>query len=154
MPWRTFLPSSAALVCAAGPVAALEEPVIDLRGEPDPAAPGTPYSATGLPDRIVLSPGGDASSEMQISWRTDITADASLAESAELVPAPGFGQRAMTIVGSNVAAVSENGQARYHKARLTDLRPDTSYAYRVRGSAGFQIGISSGRPKPEPRPSR
>ncbi len=33
--------------------------------------------------------------------------------------------------------MSENGEARYHKVNFTDLKPDTAYAYRVRGSAGF-----------------
>lgn len=137
MVWRTFLVLGSALICAASPAEALDEPTIDLRGEPAPAAPGAPYAATGLPDRIVLSPGADPTTEMQVSWRTDFAATGTVAELVELVPAPGFSERSARLTGSNVATTSENGAARYHKIRFTGLKPDTAYAYRVQGSAGF-----------------
>jgi hypothetical protein len=132
-----LLLGAAAGCVVAVPAAATDEPVVDLRGEVAPAAPGAPYGARNLPDRIVLSPGADPAREMQVSWRTDRAAAASTAELVELVPAPGFGQRAITLGGTSVAAVSENGEARYHKVAFTGLKPDTAYAYRVRGSAGF-----------------
>lgn len=110
---------------------------VDLRGEAAPAAPGRPYAARNLPDRIVLSPGGDPATEMGVSWRTDMAANETTAELAELVPAPNFGLRAAAVAGANVTAISENGEARYHKVRFTGLKPGTAYAYRVRGSAGF-----------------
>lgn len=137
MTWRKFLFFSVTLACAASPASALNEPVIDLRGQPAPAAPGTPYAATGLPDRIVLSPGADPATEMQVSWRTDIATVQTVAELVELVPAPGFSERAASHTGSNIATTSENGAARYHKLGFTGLKSDTAYAYRVRGSAGF-----------------
>jgi hypothetical protein len=110
---------------------------MDLRGAAAPPAPGTPYAARTLPDRIVLTAGANPASEMQVAWRTDMAAAESVAELVELVPAPGFAARAVAIVGSNVATISENGEARYHKAAFTALKPDTAYAYRVKGSAGF-----------------
>ncbi len=137
MSGRRLLFLSLALSCAASPASAAGEQVIDLRGQPAPAAPGTPYAATNLPDRIVLSPGPDPTSEMQVSWRSDMAATDTLAELVELVAAPGFAERAASHSGSNVATTSENGGARYHKIRFTGLKPDTAYAYRVRGSAGF-----------------
>lgn len=137
MSGRGLLLLSLALVSAASPASAVGEQVIDLRGLPAPAAPGTPYAATNLPDRIVLSPGADPTSEMQVSWRSDMAATDTLAELVELVAAPGFAERAASHSGINVATTSENGGARYHKVRFTALRPDTVYAYRVRGSAGF-----------------
>jgi hypothetical protein len=113
------------------------EALIELRGEPAPAAQGEPYAARNLPDRIVLTPGADPASEMHISWRTDMAASTTLAELVELVPAPNFGERATAVAGTNVATVSENGLARYHKANFTALKPDTAYAYRLKGSAGM-----------------
>lgn len=131
---------------------AADEPVVDLRGAAAPAAPGAPYAARTLPDRIVLSPGADPAREMQVSWRTDRAAAASRAELVELVPAPGFGQRAVTVTGTSIAAISENGEARYHKARFTGLKPDTAYAYRVQGSAGFSEWHQFRTAKPGPAP--
>ncbi len=131
---------------------AADEPVVDLRGEAAPAAPGAPYAARNLPDRIVLSPGADPAREMQVSWRTDRAAAASRAELVELVPAPGFEQRAVPVTGTSIAAISENGEARYHKARFTGLKPDTAYAYRVLGSAGFSEWHQFRTPKPGPAP--
>jgi len=128
-----------ALISAIAPeaVAAQSGEPIDLRGEVAPAAPGKPYAARNLPDRIVLSPGEDPSTGMGVSWRTDMAATKTLAEIAELVPAPNFSLRAQSVVGANVATISENGEARYHDLRFTGLKPDTAYVYRVRGSAGF-----------------
>lgn len=111
--------------------------LVDLRGESAPAAPGKPYAARNLPDRIVLSPGADPAVSAGVSWRTDMMQSETLAEIAELVPSPDFGQRAKQLTGQNVATTSENGDARYHKVRFEGLKPDTAYAYRVRGSAGF-----------------
>lgn len=126
--------------------------VTDLRGEPAPAAPGQPYAARNVPDRIIITPGADPSTEMLVSWRTDMAASETMAELAELVPTPNFGLRATVIRGENVAAVSENGEARYHKARFSGLKPDTTYAYRVRGAAGFsewhQFRTAAATPRP------
>jgi hypothetical protein len=111
--------------------------VIDLRGETAPAAIGTPYAARNLPDRITLVPGADPATSMGVSWRTDSKTSQTLAEIAELVPAPNFGVKAQPVSGTNLATISENGEARYHQVRFTELKPDTAYGYRVRGSAGF-----------------
>ncbi len=81
----------AATGCWATPTLGMDEPVVDLRGEVAPAAPGKPYAARNLPDRIVLSPGANPARAMQVSWRTDLAAATTVAELVELVPAPGFG---------------------------------------------------------------
>lgn len=135
---RAMLKLAPALAtCLAATALAQEHQPIDLRGETAPAAPGQPYAPRNLPDRIILSPGSDPTTEMRVSWRTDMAATEAIAELAELVPAPNFGLRASQIKGESVATVSENGAARYHKAGFTGLKPGTPYAYRVKGSAGF-----------------
>jgi hypothetical protein len=133
-------------------MAMAESQVIDLRGEAAPPAPVQPYAARNLPDRIILVPDSNPASAMGVSWRTDSAASETVAEIAELVPAPNFGLRAAQVTGKSVATISENGEARYHKARFTGLKPDTAYAYRVRGSAGFsewhQFRTASDSPAP------
>ena len=127
-------PALAAGLAASG---SAQDQVVDLRGEAAPPAPGQPYAPRNLPDRIILSPGGDPSVEMGVSWRTDMAAGETVAELAELVPAPNFGLRAAQVTGASIATVSDNGAARYHKVRFAGLKPGTAYAYRVKGAAGF-----------------
>jgi acid phosphatase type 7 len=158
---RAGLPLAISLLCCAGAAAAQQAAggsaagsgaVVDLRGEAAPSAPGKPYAARSLPDRIVLTPGADAATTMAVSWRTDIAQQESLAELAELVPAPGFGLRANQMRGTGTDTISENGAARYHQVRFTGLKPDTAYAYRVRGSAGFSEWHQFRTASTEPRP--
>lgn len=131
---RALAPVLAASLAVAGQA---KDQLVDLRGEAAPAAPGQPYAARNLPDRTIIVPGSDPATAMGVSWRTDMAAGQTVAELAELVPAPNFGLRARQITGENLAAISENGEARYHKVRFTGLKPGTAYAYRVKGSAGF-----------------
>jgi hypothetical protein len=111
--------------------------VVDLTGEKAPARPGRPFAARNLPDRIVLTPGADPATAMAVSWRTDMAQGMTEAELAELMPAPNFGLRARAVSGLSRATTSENGEARYHQARFEGLKPDTAYAYRVKGAAGW-----------------
>lgn len=132
-----------ALAACATPVQTASEAVapsaalLDLRGEPGPSAPGQPYAASSLPDRIILTPAADPSTGMGLTWRTDMAAAETVAELAELTAAPAFRNTGLKVSGTSVATLSENGEARYHKVRFTGLKPDTAYAYRVKGSAGF-----------------
>lgn len=137
MRFNIWLCAVGSALCATLSPALAQPALIDLTGEAAPAARGAPYAARSLPDRIVLTPGEDPARSMMLSFRTDMRMDASLAEIAELVPAPNFGLRAASISGTSVATTSENGTARYHKIAFTDLKPDTAYAYRVKGVAGF-----------------
>jgi acid phosphatase type 7 len=147
--WRH---ATLSVLCVTAVPALAQPPVIDLTGEPAPAARGAPYAARTLPDRIVLTPGEDPARAMLLSFRTDMGASDTLAEIAELVPAPNFGLKAVSIGGSSVATTSENGAARYHKIAFAGLKPDTAYAYRVKGAAGFsewhQFRTAKAAPEP------
>jgi acid phosphatase type 7 len=125
------------VLCATAIPVLAQPQVIDLTGESGPAARGAPYAARALPDRIVLTSGEDPARTMLVNFRTDMAASDSLAEIAELVPAPNFGLRARAVTGTSIATTSENGGARYHKIAFTGLTPGTAYAYRVKGAAGF-----------------
>ena len=134
----TFLLCAAASVFGASGAALHAEPaIVDLTGEVAPPARGAPYAARSLPDRIVLTPGEDPARTMLVSYRTDMEAGEALGEVAELLPAPNFGLKAVQVRGTQVATTSENGAALYHKLAFTGLKPDTAYAYRVKGAAGF-----------------
>lgn len=131
----------AGIICGAmlaGASPAVSQPaLVDLTGEAAPAARGAPYAARTLPDRIVLTPGEDPARTMLVNFRTDMAQGESLAEIAPLLPAPNFGLRAAQVTGTSIATTSENGAARYHKIAFAGLMPDTAYAYRVKGAAGF-----------------
>lgn len=110
---------------------------VDLRGEAAPSAPGAPYAATNLPDRIILTPAADPATGMSVSWRTNTQAIETAAEITELKASPAFRDSGRIVSGTSTATLSENGEARYHKVSFTGLKPDTAYAYRVKGAAGF-----------------
>lgn len=100
-----------------------------------PRAPGRPFGPTGLPDRILLTPGADPARSMAVSFRTAPGEGA--VEIAPFVPSPGFAARARAIPVTSTATTSENGPASYHRALFADLAPATAYAYRVKGPAGW-----------------
>jgi len=122
---------------AATPAGQPSAVVIDATGEAAPAAPGRPYAATGRPDRIVLSPGADASRGMGVAWRSDIGQTVAGAEIVKAVAAPNFSLSARPLTGTSVRMKSENGEAIYHSVRFENLEPDTRYYYRVKGAQAW-----------------
>lgn len=117
-----------------------------------PHAPGAPYAARNLPDRIVLTPGADASREMSVSYRTDAAQTSAHAELAEAVDSPTLEARAIGVDGITLGIETSNGRANYHQIRFSGLRPGAVYAYRVRGAAGwsewlqFRTALSTAEP--------
>jgi len=104
-----------------------------------PRSTGTPYAARNLPDRIVLTPGADPTREMAVAFRTDTAQTVSEAQIAIAVDGPTLEEKAATVTGAAAprAKESANGPALYHQIRFTGLTPDTVYAYRLKGSAGW-----------------
>ena len=124
--------SAALAVAMTGPVVAQTQPGV-------PRSAGTPYAARNLPDRIVLTPGADPTQEMAVSFRTDAQQRTSEAEIAMSVDGPTLSEQAIKVSGTDAprAQDSANGPALYHQIRFSGLRPDTMYAYRLKGSAGW-----------------
>lgn len=103
-----------------------------------PRSPGTPYAPRTLPDRIVLTPGANPAQDMAVSWRTDTAQTSGEAQIAIAVDGPTLEEKARLITGTTSAVIdSANGRALYHQVRFSGLTPDTVYAYRVKGSAGW-----------------
>lgn len=105
-------------------------------GSASPALGGR-YAAKGWADRIILSPGADASREMAVAWRTDLRQGDSVAEIAPDRDGPGLAAAAVTVRGSSLVLKTENGMARHHHVRFTGLSPASRYVYRVRGADGW-----------------
>lgn len=122
---------------------------------PIPRSAGTPYAARTLADRIVLTPGADPSREMAVAFRTDAAQQSSEAQIAVAVDGPTLEDKAVIVTGAAGQPIdSANGPALYHHIRFADLQPDTVYAYRVKGSAGWSEWLQFRTAAAEARPFR
>nr|WP_321414788.1 fibronectin type III domain-containing protein [uncultured Allomuricauda sp.] len=88
------------------------------------------------PDRIVLSFGEDPATSASVTWRTTTDIDTAYAEIAIATGAPKFWRNAKTIkaITTGFDALEIKGaevRANYHSVWFTDLKSDTTYAYRV-----------------------
>ena len=106
-------------------------------GAPIPRSAGLPYAPKNLPDRIVLTPGADPAREMAVAFRTDTAQADAQAQLVIAVDGPTLEEKAALITGTTMPVASSYGPALYHQVRFTGLTPDTVYAYRVKGTAGW-----------------
>lgn len=106
-------------------------------GAPIPRSAGLPYAPRNLADRIVLTPGADPAREMAVAYRTDTAQTVSRAQITVAVDGPTLEEKAATVTGKAMPVNSSYGPSFYHQVRFTDLQPDTVYAYRVAGAAGW-----------------
>ncbi|WP_416462312.1 metallophosphoesterase [Sphingomonas sp. VDB2] len=122
---------------------------------PVPRSTGTPYAARSLPDRIILTPAADPARGMAVAYRTDAAQSPSEAQIAIAVDGPTLEEKAQTIAGSpGTAKDSANGPALYHQIRFDNLTPDTVYAYRLKGSAGWSEWLQFHTASTEAKPFR
>lgn len=91
------------------------------------------YTPSPIPDRVMLMLTASPHSSQAVNWRTNANVDQSIAQIALADGRPGLHLEARTVEGEHQAVKTENGQAHYHSATFTDLKPDTLYAYRVIG---------------------
>lgn len=114
---------TAALAQAAPP-----EPVAEVRQA---------WMPGGRPDRVVLTPGADASTEMAVSWRTDARQTEALAEIAPSIGSSAMEMNARAVHGVTTSGVARGGQGLYHSVRFAGLTPGRAYVYRLRGADGW-----------------
>lgn len=117
-----------------------------------PHSPGKPYTAKGIPDRVVLTPGADPSTSMAVAWRTDVRQTEAIAEIAPAVDGPSIAYFAKPLAGRSLDLATDNGPSRYHHARFEDLTPDTAYLYRVKGADGWSEWLQFRTAAAEPKP--
>jgi len=72
-----------------------------------------------------------------VTWRTDTTVVAAVAEISVARPAPALRLNAEAVTANTTALETENGAAHHHSAVFTDLRPGTLYSYRVSGAGAW-----------------
>ncbi len=108
--------------------------------------------ATGWPDRIVVTMKGAPQSEFSVTWRTDDSVVETIAQIAIASDDARFDvsartedadteslNSAMPILNGTVYQEPMNAgvsAAHFHSVTFSDLKPDTVYAYRVRGARG------------------
>jgi acid phosphatase type 7 len=110
------------------------------------------YAPTIFPDRIVLTFAGDPATTQAVSWRTDRSVRAAIAQIVPADDTPAMENRAMDIRGATVPLEAENGLAHHHTVTFRDLESSTLYAYRVGGggtwSEWFHFRTASADPEP------
>ncbi|MEM8546738.1 MAG: metallophosphoesterase family protein [Pseudomonadota bacterium] len=123
-----------------------------LAHEPDSAAANQPpwQAATGWPDRIVITLPGAPQSSFAVTWRTDTSVQSTMAEIVEARDDARFDLGATRVsarterldldkaeaFGQTFAIASNQGlpPAHFHSVVFNNLKPDTVYAYRVKGA--------------------
>lgn len=123
---------------------------------------------TAWPDRIITTPTRDAARGFAVTWRTDHSVGAAI---AQIVPARSDARfdlnanthRAITtplnlqemVYAGHVIPVVENAglaDVHFHAVTFAKLKPDTLYAYRVRGAPGKWSAWRQLRTAPETAP--
>lgn len=108
------------------------------------------------PDRIILNPGQNPSSEMNVTWRTTTEIEVAYAEIAPATAAPKFWRNAQTYTAKtenlNAKEVPmAEVEANYHSVEFKNLQPGQLYGYRVgdgeHWSEWFQFKTASADPK-------
>ena len=108
------------------------------------------------PDRIILNPGQNPSSEMNVTWRTSSEVKVAYAEIAPATAAPKFWRNAQTYTAKteylNAKEVPmAEVEANYHSVEFKNLQPGQLYGYRVgdgeHWSEWFQFKTASADPK-------
>jgi hypothetical protein len=143
-----------ALLCSVATLVPLAVVADDLPPLEVPRTAGLPYGVKSIPDRIVLTPGANPAVEMAVSFRTDSLQRTAQAQIAVAVDGPTLEEKAQTVTGTTTYFPSSNGLAHYQQVRFTGLTPDTVYAYRVKGSAGWSEWHQFKTAKTTPEPFR
>jgi hypothetical protein len=107
---------------------------------------------TSWPDRIIVTLDSDPTQGFAVSWRTNVSVGAAIAELAPATAVARFDLEARTFRATTesvaldrmeykgiVIPVLENAgldPVHYHSVSFRDLDPDTLYAFRVRGAQG------------------
>jgi hypothetical protein len=104
------------------------------------------------PDRVVLTWSGDPATTQSVTWRTEVAVKTAMAEIAEATDGPEFRKKPMALDAASENVTTDLGEARYHSAQFTNLKPDTMYAYRVGDGFNWsewnQFRTASNRPAP------
>lgn len=92
------------------------------------------HRATPVPDRIILTWASDPATSAAVTWRTDATVAAPVAQIAVAEDGPLFVKKAKELPARSEAY---DHTATAHSVQFTGLQPDTQYVYRVGDGANW-----------------
>ncbi len=108
------------------------------------------HRPTPLPDRVTLTWSADPATSQAVTWRTDTSVSHAVAQLTLATDSPLKAQRDIT--ATTQGFTSDLGEAHYHSVELTDLKPDTRYAYRVGDGVNWSEWHHFRTAKNEPAP--
>jgi 3',5'-cyclic AMP phosphodiesterase CpdA len=136
-------------VVAVAPAAAHENHRADWK--PEAYAPSQAHAPTPLPDRVVLTWVDDPATSQAVTWRTDTSIKAGIAEIA-VANNNGRALAPRRVQASTQRFESDLSTAHYHTVRFEGLEPETLYTYRVGDGVNwteyFHFQTASREPKP------
>lgn len=119
---------------------------------PQTLSEGELHRPLPVPDRVILTWKGDPARSQAVTWRTDTSVTAAVAQIAPADPGPHLVRKSRTVRGTTTALRSDLGAAHYHSVAFSGLDPATRYAYRVgdgtHWSEWFQFRTAAVQPEP------
>lgn len=111
------------------------------------------YAPSAVPDRIILTWTDDPATSIAVTWRTDSTVRGPDAEIAEATDSKSIEDGETEAPATTTPVRGDNGLAHHHSVVFRGLKPNTLYAYRVKGgsearSEWFHVRTASDRPEP------
>jgi 3',5'-cyclic AMP phosphodiesterase CpdA len=110
------------------------------------------YKPTAMPDRIILTFSGDPKTTQSVNWRTSVEVRVGLAKITEAEAGPYFHDKARQVEAVSQTLETDLGTAHYHSATFKDLKPGTTYAYRLgdgpNWSEWFQFRTAAAKAEP------
>lgn len=89
------------------------------------------YEPSAMPDRIILSLSSKPRTTQSVNWRTSVEVTRGLAEIAEAEAGPYFSEKSTQFVSKVEKLETDLSTAHYHSVTFNNLKPGTTYAYRV-----------------------
>ncbi|MEM9859709.1 MAG: metallophosphoesterase family protein [Bacteroidota bacterium] len=110
------------------------------------------YPPTPIPDRIILTLTESPSTSMAVNWRTSLAVNKALVQVAKADASPEFKNKSQLFEGETTALLTDRNGANYHSAVMTELEPETLYAYRVGNGVHWSEWIHFRTASSEPEP--
>ncbi|MFN0100630.1 MAG: fibronectin type III domain-containing protein [Bryobacteraceae bacterium] len=95
------------------------------------------YRPTPVPDRIILTWAGDPATTAAVTWRTDSSVAAGVAQIAVAEDGPLFVKKARNQNANTESLEVTSGAAHVHSVQFSGLQPNTQYVYRVGDGANW-----------------
>lgn len=150
---RTSSPVLAGVLCAlaAGSVVAEPSPAPTIAAPPR-VSDTVLHRPSAMPDRIVLSWVGDATTNRAVTWRTSTDVTRAYAEIAPAEGGFGFVKQKRRVDAVTQPFTSASYRCHLHVVEFRDLKPGTPYVYRVGDgvnfSEWFQFRTAAASPEP------